>query len=139
LIKTIAAAIETPPASGELRRFGLLLGGVAAIIGVWPLVFRGEPPRLSVLAVAAMLLLLGAAWPSVLRPLHKVWMVFGHILGWMNTRILLSVIFYGMVTPIGCIRRLMRSDPMNKAFMIDQTTYRVPKHQRPRGHMKFQF
>lgn len=139
MIKEILESVETPAPVKDLRTFGLLVGVLMAVIGSWPFVYRGEPPRSWALAVATVLLTLGATWPSLLSPLHKVWMALGHILGWINTRILLSIIFYGMVTPIGFTRRLMRKDSLRKAFRADHETYRARKDRRPRGHMKYQF
>ena len=139
MIKGIGESIETSPSTPDLRGFGLLVGCVVAVIGAWPYLFRGEPPRSWALALGTTLLILGAVWPSLLWPLHKAWMAFGYILGWISTRIILSVIFYGMITPIAFLSRLMRKDSMRKAFVADHPTYRVPKDRRPRGHMKYQF
>jgi hypothetical protein len=66
-------------------------------------------------------------------------MWIGHILGWVNTRILLGLVFYGLITPMGILFRLMGKDVMRRAFAQDSPTYRVIKQPRPRGHMKFQF
>ncbi len=77
----------------ELRQFGLLVGAVFAVIGLWPMVFRGEPLRLWAAGIGGLLVLCGGLLPSVLAPIHKGWMWVGHILGWINTRILLGIVF----------------------------------------------
>ena len=123
----------------ELRHFGLLVGAVFAVIGLWPLVFRSEPLRLWALGPGGLLILLGAVLPQVLAPIHKGWMWLGHVLGWINTRILLGIVFYGLVTPIGLLFRLMGKDTMRKVFSGESPSYRVVRMSRPRSHMKFQF
>ena len=123
----------------ELRQFGLLVGGIFTIIGLWPLVFRDEPMRLWAIGPGGLLIALGAILPQVLAPIHKGWMKIGHILGWVNTRILLGIVFYGLVTPIGMVFRLMGKDPMQQMFVKDTTTYRVVRTSRPHSHMKYQF
>lgn len=131
--------MEQPASKKDLRSFGLLVGAVFGVIGIWPLLFRGEPMRLWAAGLGSILVLLGGVLPGVLAPVHKAWMWVGHILGWINTRILLSIVFYGLVTPMGILFRLMGKDTMRQAFAQDSPTYRVLKKPRPRGHMKYQF
>ena len=123
----------------ELRQFGLLVGAIFTVIGLWPLVFRGEPLRLWAVGVGGLLIACGGAVPSVLAPIHTGWMWVGHILGWINTRILLSIVFYALLTPMGLVFRLMGKDTMRQAFAESSTTYRVVRSPRPHSHMKYQF
>jgi len=123
----------------ELRQFGLLVGTVFTVIGLWPLVFRGEPWRLWALGIGSLLIVLGGLLPQLLAPIHKGWMWVGHILGWINTRILLGIVFYALVTPIGLVLRLLGKDTMRQGFAESNTTYRVVRAPRPPSHMKYQF
>jgi hypothetical protein len=123
----------------ELRQFGLMVGGVFVVIGLWPLVFHGESLRWWAVGPGGILILLGSALPLVLRPIHAGWMWIGHVLGWINTRILLGIVFYGLVTPIGVIFRLMGKNTMQTVFAKESPTYRVVRTPRPRSHMKYQF
>jgi hypothetical protein len=123
----------------ELRNFGLLVGGVFGVIGLWPILLRGEPLRLWAVTIGSLLILLGSVIPTWLAPVHRVWMWIGHVLGWINTRILLGLIFYGLITPIGIAFRLLGKDTMRQTFSDTSSTYRVNRQPRPRSHMKFQF
>jgi hypothetical protein len=123
----------------ELRQFGFLVGGVFGVIGLWRVAIHSESMWLWVIGSGALLVALGAVLPEVLAPVHKGWMWVGHVLGWINTRILLGVVFYGLVTPIGIVFRLLGKDTMRQAFVKDSPTYRVIKQARPRTHMKYQF
>lgn len=123
----------------ELRQFGLIVGGVFVVIGLWPLVFRGESLRWWAIGLGGILILLGSGLPLVLRPIHSAWMWIGHVLGWVNTRVLLCIVFYGLVTPIGLILRLIGKNTMPMVLAKECLTYRVVRTPRPHSHMKYQF
>ena len=65
------------PDSKELRNFGLLVGGVFSVIGLWPMVLRGEPLRLWAVTTGALLIILGSLTPKWLAPIHRGWMWVG--------------------------------------------------------------
>ena len=123
----------------ELRQFGLLVGAIFTLIGLWPLVFRGEPLRLWAIGLGGLLIACGGVFPQLLAPIHTGWMWVGHLLGWINTSILLGIVFYVLVTPLGLVFRLMGKDTMGQAFAESSTTYRVVRSPRPHSHMKYQF
>ena len=118
---------------------GLMVGGIFSIIGLWPMIFRGDSPRTWALALGGALVGLGLVLPASLRYVHQVWMKIGHVLGWINTRILLGVIFYGLITPMGLVMRLFGKDSMHRALVHEANTYRVIRVPRSRLHMKNQF
>jgi hypothetical protein len=128
---------ETP--SKQLRSFGFMVGGIFAAIGVWPLIVRGAEPRWWALVVAALLILPAAIYPPVLAWPHRGWMWIGHVLGWINTRIILGVIFYLIVTPIGMIRHWLGKDPMGRRLSPDLDSYRITRSPRPPSHLTKQY
>jgi hypothetical protein len=123
----------------QLRHFGLTVGGIFAAIGLWPLVFRAQGPRLWALALGVALVVPALVLPRSLIRVHRAWMAAAEGLAWINTRILLSVVFYGLVTPMGVVMRCFGRDPMQRRFEANATTYRVPKPLRPAAHMTRQF
>jgi len=123
----------------QLRRFGLFVGGIFAVIGLWPALFRTEGPRFWAFAVAAALVIPALVLPRSLTPAHRAWMLAGEGLGWINTRVLLAAVFYGLVTPMGIAMRRFGRDPMRRRFEPEATTYRVPKTSRDSDHMTRQF
>lgn len=130
---------EIVPDNKTLRSFGLLVGGVWGVIGLWPLVFRHEPPRLWALGLMAVLAGLGLVLPRALRHPYRWWMALGHVLGWINTRILLGLVFYLLITPMGFVMRLFGHDPMRRRFDAGATSYRIGREARPGTHMRQQF
>jgi hypothetical protein len=123
----------------ELRNFGLIVGGIFLVIGLWPMLWRGEGMRLWAVGLGSLLVPLGLLVPAVLAPVFKVWMKVGHVLGWINTRIILGVLFYGLITPMGVVMRLFGWDAMRRVLMRDVESYRVVRQPRPRMHMTRQF
>jgi hypothetical protein len=123
----------------QLRSFGLTVGGVFAAIGVWPLLIYSSAPRWWSLIVAAFLILPSAIYPKILFWPYKGWMMLGHILGWINTRIILGAIFYVIVTPIGVFRRWLGKDPMGQHLRSDLSSYRITRQPRPGSHLTRQY
>ena len=123
----------------QLRSFGFIVGAIFAAIGLWPAVVRGGDVRAWCLALAVALTVPAAIAPTVLGPAYRVWMALGALLGWINTRIILGVIFFGLVTPIGIVLRLTGRDPMQRSFNREATTYRVLRTSRPGTHLLRQF
>ena len=73
--------------------------------------------------MAGAMLLLGMVLPVVLWPLERIWFYFALALGWLNTRILLSVVFYLLFTPTGGIMRLLGKDALQRKFRTSKETY----------------
>ena len=89
----------------DLRKFGIMVGTVLLIIA--GLLFWKEKESFQLfLAIGIVLFVAGIALPFILKPIYWVWMVFATILGWFMTRVILSLLFYVIITPIGLIARL---------------------------------
>ena len=122
-----------------LRQFGLMVGGIFLFIGLWPFVWRQEAVRIWVVVPGVLLATAGLIAPGVLKHVYRGWMWVGHVMGWVNTRIILGILFYGMVTPMGLVMKLSGHDPMRRAFEPDAKTYRAVCQPRPASHMKNMF
>ena len=123
----------------QLRNFGLMVGGIFLLIGVWPALLGRDDARVWAMVLGGLLVILGLGLPRFLRPVYRVWMIIGHALGWVNTRIILGIVFYGLLTPMGLIMRLFGKDSMQRQFVQETATYRVMRKPRPRSHMMRQF
>ena len=66
-------------------------------------------------------------FPASLRPVYKIWMRFAEALGWVNTRIILSLIFFLVFFPFGIIMRMF-NDPMQRKFDGAAASYRIPSN-----------
>ena len=123
----------------HVRSFGLIVGGIFALIGVWPALWRGDPFRLWSLILGGILIALALAWPRSLTRVYRVWMTVGEVLGWINTRIILGMLFYLLFTPMGWGMRLRGKDPMRRTLVPEAESYRVVRQPRPASHMLHQF
>jgi hypothetical protein len=123
----------------KLRSFGFTVGGIFAFIAFWPLIVRGEDTRWWAVVVAGCLLIPAVVLPKSLTWVYRGWMVLGHVLGWINTRIILGFVFYFVVTPIGILRRWLGKDPMGRKLRPDIDSYRVIRKPRPASHLTKQY
>jgi hypothetical protein len=97
------------------REFGLVVGAVFTLLGGWWL-YRGKFIYAAelLLPVGLLLMLLGALWPRSLVVPAKVWMLLAEGLSFVTTRIILAVVFFFIVTPIGVVKRLFGWDPLSR-------------------------
>jgi hypothetical protein len=123
----------------QLRDFGLLVGGIFGAIGLWPMVWRHQSPRFWAVTLAVVLVLPALVAPSVLKPAYRAWMALAEVLAWINTRIILGLVFFLVVTPIGLVMRLLGRDPMRRQFDRAGESYRIRCVPRPGTHMMRQF
>jgi hypothetical protein len=102
---------------------------------------RGAPQwvLVTLLSIAAALLLGAAIAPSLLRPVYRGWMRLGEVLGWVNTRIILTLIFFLVVTPIGLLMRLFGRSPIAVAKRNDSYWTDVEPHSYGDRHVEKQF
>jgi hypothetical protein len=104
--------IPAPDRPG-LRRFGLVTGAILA--GLFGLAFpllAGRPFPVWPFAVGGGLALWALVAPGSLRPVYRGWMRVGTVVGWVNTRVLLALVFFLVVTPMGLVMRLFGRHPL---------------------------
>lgn len=96
-----------------LRKFGLVVGGVFLLLGSWSW-WRGHTVLpIVLLSAGSPLVVFGAAAPMLLAPVERRWMAAAHVLGRINTTIILSLLYFVMFAPLGFIRRSF-SDPLDR-------------------------
>lgn len=123
-------AHEESVAVGSDRAFGVVFAVVFTIIGVWPLL-RGEPARGWGLVVAAIFLTLALVRPRTLAPLNRLWLRLGLVLHACISPVILGLLFYGTVAPIGLLLRLFGKDVLRLRFEPASPTYWIER--RPPG------
>ncbi len=113
-----------------VRSFGLLFGGLSAALAAYLLVMGRGGWRWAALAAVFFLVTGLFAYP-VLKPVYRAWMKFAFLLGWVNTRILLGLFFYLVLTPIGLILRLTGKDLLDRRIDRAAATYWTPRRPEP--------
>ncbi len=114
------------PDGNELRRFGLVTGGLSILVfglsipWLWGL-------GLPVWPWIAGALLVITAWlaPRALGPVYRGWMALANVLGWINTRLILGLIYFVVFTPIGLVRRRLMKDGLRRRLEPREESYRI--------------
>ena len=96
----------------DLKNFGFAIGFILLIIGLF-LFVRGKDLFVYFFSIGSVLIILGGIAPLILKPFYKIWMIFAVIIGWIMTRIILSVLFFSIITTIGIFTRLIGKDFLN--------------------------
>lgn len=124
----------------ELRQFGLLTGSLIAVLlgGLIPWL-RGRSYPAWPWIVGAVLLGCGAIYPAALRYPFAIWSAAGGLLGWINSRLILGLVFYLLVTPMGLVMKLMGRDPMARKFEPGAQSYRVASRRAPAQNLERPF
>ena len=123
------------PDVAELRKFGLIFGSL--VIGAFGLLI----PWIWDLEIAvtkwpwplgAVFIVWALAHPASLGPVYRAWMQFGHAIGWINTRIILGLVFFAVFLPAAIVMKLMHKDPMSRKLDSEAGSYRVASRASPR-------
>lgn len=104
------------------REFGLVLGGILMAVGLVPLL-RSHEPRSWAVALGLAVWLAAAAYPPLMKLPYRFMLKFGHVMGIINAKVILSVFYYLVVTPIGLVMRAAGSSPIKRGYDRDAASY----------------
>ena len=121
---------------GSNRSFGIVFFVVFLIIATFPLM-NGDELRLWSLTISVVFLFLGLINSKILNPLNKLWFKFGIFLGKIISPLVMGIIFFLVVTPIGLLMRLLNKDLLKLKFN-NNSSYWIEKTE-PKSKMKNQF
>jgi hypothetical protein len=112
--------------SATARKSAFLVATVLLCFASWN-VYRDRPRVGMILGLAGVILVvIGLCFPAVARRFHIGWMQFAAVLGHINSRILLSLMYYGVITPFGIAGRIGGRNPLNRRGGT-RPTYWVPR------------
>tara|TARA_Y100000034_G_scaffold106112_1_gene134580 strand:- start:605 stop:982 length:378 start_codon:yes stop_codon:yes gene_type:complete len=118
------------------KSFGILFFIVFALISIWPLI-QGGSLRIWSIPIAILFLILGLIDSKLLSPLNVVWVKFGELLGRIIAPVVMAIIYFFIITPIGLFMRLIRKDLL-KIKSSNKQSYWI-KREKNIGSMKRQF
>ncbi len=121
---------------GSNRSFGIVFFVVFLIIGLWPIINNGDIRNWSVI-ISAIFLVLGLLNSKVLTPLNKAWLRFGIFLGNFISPIVMAIVYFLVVTPIGIMMKIFKKDLINLK-KNNNKTYWIKKNE-IKSNMKNQF
>ena len=118
------------------RSFGIVFFVVFLLIAIFPLANSGDIKIWS-LIISSIFLILGLLKSNILTPLNRIWFKFGIFLGKIVSPLVMGVIFFFVVTPIGLIMRVLGKDLLNLKYNLNKS-YWIEKSG-PKSKMKNQF
>lgn len=123
-----------------LRQFALVTGGIVAVLfGLFfPWLLESQFP-LWPWVIACVLGGWGLVAPISLQPVYRSWMKLGHLLSRVTTPLILGIVFYGIILPMGLVMRLFKHDPMARRFDDAAGSYRVIREKAPRENVERPF
>lgn len=127
----------------DLRKFGFIMGGMFALIfgGLFPWIFDKTTATWPIwpFIVMAVFWALAIVIPESLRKVNDIWLKIGNVLGWINSRIILGIMFYLLIFPIGLLLKVFGKDAMNRKFDANSDSYRRISTQRDPKHLEKPF
>ena len=114
----------------DLRKFGITMGIILTLLGglfLW----REKGYFIYFFILAATFIIPGLVLPAALRPAHKGWMTLSILLGWVMTRVILSVLFYLVVTPTRCLARLFGKQFLDLKIDNNIESYWIQREKQP--------
>ena len=132
--------INSTPDKQELRKFGLIFAGMFILIFalLLPWIWDKSSPTWAWI-VAAVFAAAGLLVPMALGPVYRLWMKIGLVLGWINTRIILGLVFFLIFAPVALFFRLVRKDILKQRLDASASSYRIASEQPPRDRMERPF
>jgi len=129
--------VNTQPDKQELRKFGLIFAGMFILVFVLLLPWIwGKPAPMWAWIVAAVFAASGLLVPMALGPVYRLWMKIGHVLGWVNTRIILGLVFFLIFAPVALFFRLLGKDILKQRLDASASSYRIASEHLPRDRME---
>ena len=119
------------------RSFGIVFFIVFLFIALYPITYS-EDIRIWSLIISFIFIILGLLNSKILTPLNKLWFKFGVILGKIISPIIMGIIFFLVVTPIGLIMKVLGKDLLRLKYNKKDNTYWIKKNG-PKSKMKNQF
>tara|TARA_B110000008_G_scaffold268794_1_gene297305 strand:- start:378 stop:833 length:456 start_codon:yes stop_codon:yes gene_type:complete len=139
LINKIVKMIQAVdlPSHKELRNFGIIMSIALSIFFflVLPFFFAFNP-QYKLLWAILLLILFSIFAPKKLLYFYKFWMIFGLMLNWVNTRLILGLVFFTLFLIIAIIFKLLKKDPMNRKIDKNILTYREIVIENSHDHME---
>jgi len=121
---------------GSNKSFGIVFSVVFFIIAIFP-ILNNDNIRVWSLVISLIFLVLGLINSKLLSPLNKIWFKFGLILSKVVSPLIMGIIFFLVVTPIGILMRILKKDLLNLKYN-NKNTYWIKKKE-PESTMKNQF
>jgi len=135
--------VTTDASKQELRKFGFIMGAMFALLFglLFPWIFDKTMENWPIWPFIVLAVFWGLALfvPQILKPVNEIWLKIGNVLGWINSRIILGIMFFALIFPIGLILKIFGKDSMNRKFNESLKSYRRNTKPRKKEHLERPF
>ena len=131
--------VTRPPTDRQLRQFAAIAALLLAALAIWQLAGRGSLVVIGCYAASAVIAAaIGLAKPRWLAPSFSCWMIAAFPLAWLVSNVVLVLVFFGLMTPLGLLFRLLGRDPLNRTWPGRQDSYwqKKPAADKPERYLR---
>jgi hypothetical protein len=129
-IKEEINSVQREPTGRDLTILALIFLVFLGLIGSYHAFWKGSPTGYYWIGAGVVLALLRVITP-LFKAIYRFWVAFSVVLGYFVSRVLLTIIFYLVITPTGLLMRLCGKDPMERKWDPEATTYWKKREQDP--------
>jgi len=122
---------------GALRKFGLTMGSAFLLIALLVMIRHKHNP-LPISIISIVFFISAFIIPNLLKPIYILWMRFALVLSWVNTRLILLIIFYLIFTPIGLAMRLFGIDLLERKSDKNKKSYWKKKEKKSFSRLDYE-
>jgi hypothetical protein len=126
-------------AAKQNRKFGYTVAIALLVLASFRIFIRHQQGWWAAFAIAIILLLLALVKPSVLDLLRLIWDKIGHVLGTINTYVLLTLFYFVILSPLGLMMRLFGKDILKLKWLKNKNTYWEDASTKAANNMENQF
>ncbi len=128
-----------PQDARSLRKFALVIAGAMLVLAALVFSFGAHPQRAYWLtATAAVWSAVGLPFPKLLKPLHTGWMAFALTIGWIMSRIFLTILFFLVITPIGLLMRIFGKALLQQKIEPERKSYWLKRDRSDGGNERYE-
>jgi len=121
----------------DLRQFGFTVGGALLIIGA-ALYYFEKSSAIYFIVIGGILVLSAIIYPKILKPLNKVWMGMAIVLGFVMSRLILTILFFLVLTPIGLLAKLFGKKFMDLKFDKSGESYWEKRTKKEKNQLDYE-
>ncbi|MDF1612462.1 MAG: SxtJ family membrane protein [Stygiobacter sp.] len=112
----------------SLKKFGFVIGGIFLLLGLLFFLKNLYSNYRNILFVISFILIIsGLLFPSKLKSIYKIWMGFAFALGWIVSRLILIILFYFVLSPVGFFAKLFKKEFLDVKFKDGKNSYWIEK------------
>jgi hypothetical protein len=102
------------------KKFGLTMAAVSTVFMLLMIYKQNTVTSIILASIAFIFFLMAMVAPKALEPVEKVWMAFAFFLGNINTKIIMGIMYFFVITPLALIFKLTGRDTMRRRLMVDK-------------------